>query len=137
MSLHHSLCDSTIIAIFEKNNWMEIFEKVRYFRESKKMSQEYISTILNIEQSQFSRRESGQIPFSINELEKLSEIFEIEISEFFKEKTVNFTSNNQSGGSFGYYVSVPDKLIEQYEMRLKEKDEMIKLLKEQIQQLKK
>ena len=116
---------------------MEIFEKVRYFRESKKMSQEFISTILNIEQSQYSRRESGHIPFSINELEKLSEIFEIEISEFFKEKTVNFTSNNQSGGAFGYYVSVPDKLIEQYEMRLQEKEEMIKLLKEQIIQLKK
>ena len=58
-------------------------------------------------------------------------------SEFFKEKTVIFTSNNQSGGSFGQYVSVPDRLIEQYEMRLKEKDEMIDMLREQIQQLKK
>ena len=50
---------------------MEVFDKVRFFRENKKMSQEFISTILNIEQSQYSRRESGQIPFSINELEKL------------------------------------------------------------------
>jgi transcriptional regulator with XRE-family HTH domain len=116
---------------------MEIFEKVRFFREQKKLSQEFVSTLLNIEQSQFSRRESGQIPFSINELDKLSELFDVEISEFFKEKTVIFTSNNMSGGNFGQYVSVPDKLIEQYEMRLKEKEEMIKLLKEQIIQLKK
>ena len=115
---------------------MEIFEKVRFFREQKKLSQEFVSTLMNIEQSQFSRRESGQIPFSINELEKLSELFDIEISEFFKEKTVIFTSNNLSGGSFGQYVSVPDRLIEQYEMRLKEKVEMIDLLKEQIKQLK-
>ena len=116
---------------------MEIFEKVRFFREQKKLSQEFVSTFLNIEQSQFSRRESGQIPFSINELEKLSELYDVEISEFFKEKTVIFTSNNQSGGSFGQYVYLPDRLIEQYEMRLKEKDEMIDMLKEQIQELKK
>ena len=124
-------------AIFGEKNIMETFEKVRFFREQKKVSQEFVSTLLNIEQSQFSRRESGQIPFSINELEKLSELFDVEISEFFKEKTVIFTSNNQSGGSFGQYVSVPDRLIEQYEMRLKEKKEMIDLLKEQIKQLKK
>jgi transcriptional regulator with XRE-family HTH domain len=124
-------------AIFGEKNIMETFEKVRFFREQKKVSQEFVSTLLNIEQSQFSRRESGQIPFSINELEKLSELFDVEISEFFKEKTVIFTSNNQSGGSFGQYVSVPDRLIEQYEMRLKEKEEMIDMLKEQIKQLKK
>ena len=124
-------------AIFGEKIIMETFEKVRFFREQKKVSQEFVSTLLNIEQSQFSRRESGQIPFSINELEKLSELFDVEISEFFKEKTVIFTSNNQSGGSFGQYVSVPDILIEQYEMRLKEKKEMIDLLKEQIKQLKK
>ena len=115
---------------------METFEKVRFFREQKRLSQEFVSTLLNIEQSQFSRRDSGQIPFSINELEKLSELFDVEISEFFKEKTVIFTSNNQSGGSFGQYVSIPDRLIEQYEMRLKEKEEMNDLLKEQIKQLK-
>ena len=124
-------------AIFGENIIMETFEKVRFFREQKKLSQEFVSTLLNIEQSQFSRRESGQIPFSINELEKLSELFDVEISEFFKEKTVIFTSNNQSGGNFGQYVSVPDRLIEQYEMRLKEKEEMIDMLKEQINQLKK
>ena len=35
----------------------------------------------------------------------------------------------QKGGNFGQYVSIPDKLIEQYEARLKEKDEMIEILK--------
>jgi transcriptional regulator with XRE-family HTH domain len=100
------------------------------------MSQKYIASVLEIEQSQYSRRENGQIPFSINELEKLSNIFEVQISDFFVEKIIIFTSNNQSGGAFGQYLSVPDKLIEQYEARLKEKEEMIKLLKEQIQYLK-
>ena len=116
---------------------MEINDRVRFHRERNKLSQEFVSSALNIEQSQFSRRESGQIPFSINELDKLSKLFDVDISEFFKEKTIIFTSNEQKGGSFGQYVSVPDKLIEQYEMRLKEKDEMIDMLREQIQQLRK
>ena len=124
-------------AIFVEKINMEIFEKVRFFRVQKKLSQEFVSTLMNIEQSQFSRRESGQIPFSINELEKLSELFDVEFSGFFKEKTVIFTSRNQSGGSFGQYVSIPDRLIEQYEMRLKEKEDMIDILKEQIKQIKK
>lgn len=122
-------------AIFVKKNNMEIFEKVRFFREQKKRSQEYVSTLLNIEQSQFSRRESGQIPFSINELEKLSELFDVDVTHFFKNNTVVFTSNNQSGGSFGQYVSIPDRLIEQYELRIKEKDDLIQLLQEQIEKL--
>jgi len=116
---------------------MEIYEKVRFFREQKKLSQEFVSTFLNIEQSQFSRRESGQIPFSINELEKLSELFDVKISDFFKEKTVNLSSNNQSRNSFEQNIYLPDRLIKQYEMRLKEKDEMIALMKEQIKNLNK
>lgn len=120
-------------AIFVKKNNMEIFEKVRFFREQKKLSQEYISTLLNIEQSQFSRRESGQIPFSINDLEKLSELLDVDVTHFFKNNTVVFTSNNQSGGSLGQYVSIPDRLIEQYELRIKEKDDLIQLLQEQIE----
>ena len=128
MSLNHKLCDKNIMTIFVKIENMEVFEKVRFFRESKKMSQE-------IEQSQYSRRESGHIPFSIAELEKLSVVFDVEISEFLKEKTIIFTSNNQSGGSFGQYVSVPDKLIEQYELRLKEKDEMIEILKDRVKNI--
>ena len=123
------------MSIFVKIENMEVFEKVRFFREAKKMSQEIVSSVLDIEQSQYSRRESGHIPFSIVELEKLSDVFDVEISEFFKEKTIIFTSNNQSGGSFGQDVSVPDKLIEQYELRLKEKNEMIEILKEQLKNI--
>ena len=135
MSLNHKLCDKNIMTIFVKIEYMEVFEKVRFFREAKKMSQEIVSSVLDIEQSQYSRRESGHIPFSIAELEKLSVVFDVEISEFLKEKTIIFTSNNQSGGSFGQYVSVPDKLIEQYELRLKEKDEMIEILKDPLKNI--
>jgi hypothetical protein len=66
----------------------------------------------------------------------LSKILEIEISELFAEQTLVFNSTNQSGGNFGQYVMVPELLIQQYELRIKEKDEMIQLLKSTIESLK-
>ncbi len=114
---------------------MEIFEKVKFYRESKRLSQEYVGARLNIEQSQYSRRESGQIPFTVDELQNLSELFEVEISDLMKDKMVVFNNHNQSGGNFGQYIHLPEKLIEQYEERLKEKDEIIQLLKQRINQL--
>jgi hypothetical protein len=50
---------------------------------------------------------------------------------------VVFNNSNQSGGHFRQYVQVSEKLIEQYEERLKEKDMIIQLLKEQLNMLKK
>jgi len=114
---------------------MEVFEKVKFYRESKKLSQEYVGARLNIEQSQYSRRESGQIPFAVDELLKLSELFEVEISDLMKDKMIVFNNHNQTGGSFGQYIHFPEKLIEQYEARLKEKEEIILLLKQRIAEL--
>jgi len=111
---------------------MQVGERVQYYRKSKGISQEYVSSKLGLEQSQYSRRETGQINFDAVELLRLAEILEVDISEFFTDRTVVFNSSNQSGGYFGQYITVADKLIELYEARLKDKDELIALLKEQL-----
>jgi transcriptional regulator with XRE-family HTH domain len=114
---------------------MELFEKVKFYRESRRLSQEFVGARLNIEQSQYSRRESGQIAFTVDELQNLSQLFEVEISDLMKDKMVVFNNHNQTGGTFGQYINLPEKLIEQFEARLKEKDEFIKLLKQRITDL--
>lgn len=66
---------------------------------------------------------------------KLSEVLETRISELFGEESTVFNNHNQNGGTFGqfgYYVNIPDKLVEQYEKRIREKDELIAFLKEQV-----
>jgi hypothetical protein len=50
----------------------------------------------------------------------------------FGYESIIFTNTNQKGGNFGQYIALPEELINQYESRLKEKDEMIALLKEKI-----
>ena len=109
---------------------MKIHEKIRDIRESKKISQAALAHELGLEQSQYSRREKGEIQFIPDEIVKLSKLLETTISNLFNEETIVFNNNDQKGGSFGQYVTMPEKLIEQYELRIKEKDAFIKLLQE-------
>jgi transcriptional regulator with XRE-family HTH domain len=116
---------------------MKVHEKIKFHREKKGISQDNLAYRLGIEQSQYSRRENGQAKFSIDEIAKIAQILEVELGELFADQTVVFNNSNQSGGHFGQYVQVSEKLIEQYEERLKEKDMIIQLLKEQLNMLKK
>ncbi len=125
---------------------MKVYERIKTARENKKLSQDSVAFDLDLGQSQYSRRENGEIPFSAEEIEKLSGILDTKISELYGEETNIFNSHNQKGGTFGQfenYFNIPEKLIEQfeknieqYEKRLEEKETIISLLKEQITDLK-
>lgn len=108
---------------------MKLHEKVKTLREERKLSQDFLAHELGLDQSQYSRREKGEIQFVPDELKKISKLLETTISNLFGEETNVFTVNTQNGGNFGQYVTTSEKLIEQYELRLKEKDELIALLR--------
>ena len=108
---------------------MLLHEKIKAIREDKKLSQGYLAHELGLDQSQYSRREKGEIQFIPDEIVKLSKLLETTISNLFGEETNVFTIHIQNGGNFGQYVSTHEKLIEQYELRIQEKDDMIALLK--------
>lgn len=114
---------------------MKLHEKVKFYREYKRLSQESVAYELGLNQSQYSRRESGNILFNADEIAKLSALFEISANELFGEETIIFNNTNQSGGNFAQYINLPQELIDQYEKRIREKDELIQVLKEQIQLL--
>jgi transcriptional regulator with XRE-family HTH domain len=110
---------------------MLLHEKIKSIREDKKISQGYIAYELGVDQSQYSRREKGEIPFVPNEIVKISKLLQTSISNLFEEETYI----NNEGVHFGQNVSIDKKLIEQYELRIKEKEEMIALLKSQMKPL--
>jgi transcriptional regulator with XRE-family HTH domain len=58
---------------------MEISHKVKLIREDKKFSQEYVSHKLGLSQSQYSRRENGEVKFIAEEIGKLAKILEIPV----------------------------------------------------------
>jgi transcriptional regulator with XRE-family HTH domain len=111
---------------------MKLHEKVKFFRESKRFSQESLAHELGLNQSQYSRRENGGIQFSAEEIARLSQLLEVTANELFGDETIVFNNNDQKGGSFAQFISLPNELIEQYEARIKEKDELIQALKDKI-----
>lgn len=114
---------------------MLLHERVKNIREEKKFSQDFIAHELGLSQSQYSRRESGEIKFNADEVLNLSKVLTTHISDLYGEPALTFNNHNQQGGAFGQIhkvYNIPDKLIEQYEKRLQEKDELIALLKKQL-----
>lgn len=111
---------------------MRLHEKIKHVREERKLSQDFIAHELGLSQSQYSRRESGEIKFIAEEIIQLSKVLETKIADLYGEEGTVFNNHNQNGGAFGQYVTVSDKLIEQFEKRIQEKDEMIELLKNQL-----
>ncbi|WP_026712964.1 helix-turn-helix domain-containing protein [Flavobacterium daejeonense] len=105
---------------------MKINETIKAIRRIKYLSQSYIANELNLDQSQYCRREKGEIQFTPSEIVKLSKLLEVSIAELFGEKIIE----SQRIKEINEELSVAEKLIEQYECRIKEKDEMIFILKQ-------
>lgn len=104
---------------------MKLNQKVKIIREGKKLSQSYLAHELGLDQSQYSRREKGEITFTPDEIVKLSHLLETTISNLFNQQENLPSAHAQIKDSFEQYVSTNEKLMAQYEHRLKEKDALI------------
>ncbi|KOP37672.1 XRE family transcriptional regulator [Flavobacterium sp. WLB] len=108
---------------------MNLNEKVKAIRENQKISQSYIAHELGLDQSQYSRREKGQIQFTANEILRLAHLLETPISYLFGEQEeISFVQEIKNKAD----ITISEKLIEQYEIRLKEKDKLIETLNKKL-----
>ncbi|RUA31847.1 MAG: hypothetical protein DSY77_12485 [Bacteroidetes bacterium] len=96
---------------------MDIHNIVKRIREKKHISQECVSFYLNLTQSQYSRRESGNIKFTLDEIIQLCQFFEVNI---FNRIDIEMTEND-----FEYDNN---NLINQYQVIIEEKNKTIQLL---------
>lgn len=113
-----------------------VAEKIKRLRKSKGLSQEELAERLNISQSAYARMEKGESNSWINHLEKLSEVFEIRPEEFVSDHTNNFSNLDQLGdfafqnvGTINTINTLSEKLIEQYEARIKILEEQVEFWK--------
>lgn len=66
---------------------MTVAEKIRHFRVSKNLTQEFIANELNISQSTYSSLENGATKLVVEKAEKLGEIYGIDPCVFFTQNT--------------------------------------------------
>lgn len=116
-----------------------IGSKLRRLRNARGYSQEYLADRLKVSQATLSNIESGKTKPDINVIMAACEEFEIDITDLLDDgKTIYQTNHEKAVGYIAdtqnFYVS--DKLIEQYETRIKELHERIEDLKGQVAFLK-
>ena len=104
--------------------------KIKQIRELKNITQEYVAQKLGLSTRAYSKIESGETQLTINRLNEISAIFEIDPMEILGFDDAKIFNINNSTGNNGYNnIFFPEKLVLQYE-------ETIQALKEQIQLLK-
>lgn len=93
---------------------------------------------LHISQSAYARIESGESSSWIHHIEKLSEIFDMKPENFLSYETNNFSNLDQLVGfafqNVGTITTInsflSEKLVEQYEERIKELKEQVEFWKD-------
>jgi transcriptional regulator with XRE-family HTH domain len=103
-------------------------------RKEKNRTQSDLADLLFINQSQYQRRESGEIRISDEEWVRIAKFLEKEVDQIKEEAdyTINQYFDNVSGnyiGSNNNYCNIPEYL-------LKNQQEYIEMLKHEIQSLK-
>ena len=114
---------------------------IRKLREKRGFTQEYMAAKLDVAQASYARMENGETKITIERLGKIAELLETDISELFDSSKVTIQNQNVEGTYSNGYVEnlhienkeMHEKLIEQYEQRLKDKDEQIALLKKMLE----
>lgn len=108
---------------------MKIGNKLRVFRTEKGYTQEKIADLLQISQASYSNLENNIGKVDLKTIQKISEIYEIDLISLLNQDGVNFNQNLNNTNNESIINQLTDKLIEQYETRLKEKDKIIAKLK--------
>jgi transcriptional regulator with XRE-family HTH domain len=108
---------------------MKIGNKLRVFRTEKGYTQEKIADLLQISQASYSNLENNIGKVDLKTIQKISEIYEIDLVSLLNQDGVNFNQNLNTSNNDSIINQLTEKLIEQYETRLKEKDKIIAKLK--------
>lgn len=116
---------------------MEIGKKLITLRAEKGLTQEKIADLLKIPQASYSNLENNKGKLDLNLIKKIAAIYEIDVLDILKEDGLTFYNQKNKGGNNGLVINqLSEKLMEQYETRIVEKDEIIKELKQTIIELK-
>jgi transcriptional regulator with XRE-family HTH domain len=107
-----------------------IGNKLKKLRKNSNLSQEEMAGFLDISQSAYARMESGESHSWANHILSICEIFKIAPEELVKR---DYPEENKEGQKLTEIYTVQelsDKIIEQYEERIKDLKQTIKDMKE-------
>lgn len=112
---------------------MDIGNKLKTLRVKRKLEALDMAEILKISVNTYRKYERNESAPDLNMLEKIANVHEISILDLLKDESVIFNNNENKDCSINNLVinNLSEKLIEQYEERIKELKETIFELKKQ------
>ena len=109
----------------------KIVSNIKRIREQKGYSQEYMAVMLGMKQPSYSRIESSEASLSVEQLQKIADILETDISGFLDSTRLNIQNQTNNDGAYGNGY-IENLYIENKETMQK----LIQSLQDNIQQLK-
>jgi len=111
---------------------MTLGEKLKKARINKNFTQEYLAEVLNISQKTYSNFENDKSKPDLHQVENIAKTLDVSVLDFLSGDniTVNQTNNEIAVAQNYAPITASEKLIEQYEQRLKDKDAEIAFLKQ-------
>lgn len=108
--------------------------KIKQIRELKNITQEFIAKELEISTRAYSKIENGETQLTINRLNEISAVLQVDPIEVlgFDEKQI-FSYCKQDGYIGINHITMPEKLIKQYEETIEALKGQITLLKKELQ----
>ena len=109
----------------------EINGKIKKLRLTKDLTQDYMADRLNITRSTYQKLESGRSHTWAKYLDKLMEVFEITLQEFFSDiRCQAVKQNNFRDNVINEHQEIYDKFLALNDKFIASKDEQIALLKD-------
>ncbi len=114
---------------------MKVNDKIRFLRESQEWSQEKMAEKLNMSTNGYSKIERGETRLTIAKLEKISDVFGIDLLELMSFGENNILLFQESDNSFGVINSSQALVSEVKQIRetLTHKEEIITQLKTMLE----
>ncbi|MCB9203124.1 MAG: helix-turn-helix transcriptional regulator [Flavobacteriales bacterium] len=111
-----------------------IGNNVRKYRELRGYSQEYMAEKMDITQSAYGKIEKENVKITIDRLQRISEILEVDLGNLINSKNQNIFNlyNNQTAN--GYIENQYNEMKSTYEKIISDKDDEIKFLRELLKE---
>lgn len=110
-----------------------IGNRIKRIREYRSYSQEFMASELQISQSAYSDLENNKTKLNLERMTKIAEILDIDIIKLLtKSFTLEELQQSNITNTTNLFIQLSNQLKTQYEKRLKEKDDIIAILKAQI-----
>ena len=111
---------------------MTLGEKLKKARIGKNLTQEYLAEVLNISQKTYSNFENDKSKPDFHQVEDIAKALDTSVLDFLSGDSITINSTNGDHSGFIYQTQLPEKLIEQYEERIKELKDQVEYWKSKV-----